>query len=272
MSTIYQKIKSSVVAIGRSALDKKDGSAELEIFGSAFCVDKEGMILTCEHVIRGHLLNFSDFEERFKEVLSNEVDEEPKKFRFEIAEQPHAFFFLEIKNRWAFIQKTFNLAIGDFKVDIAVVKLLQGPFIPQIELDDYPVLELGDSDNVEEGEEIIVCGFPFGSILHKAMGSATSSFHDGIISAILPTHVAPSKLRSLFQLDVMALPGNSGGPVISKRSGKVIGVVQSYFPFAGTREENNHQIHSGLSFAVPINKCKELIKKGKKITDEDIKG
>lgn len=75
-------------------------------------------------------------------------------------------------------------------------------------------LELGDYDCVEEGDEIFLCGFPFGieyHITHRGMVSAKT-----IING-----------RQSIQVDASVNKGNSGGPCVVNVDGKalVVGVV-----------------------------------------------
>jgi hypothetical protein len=94
-------------------------------------------------------------------------------------------------------------------------------------------LVLGDSDQVREGEQIVVIGNPEG--LEQTISS-------GLISGIRDVDG-----RKLFQISAPISGGSSGSPVFNQR-GEVIGVVVS-------------SIESGqnLNFAVPINYAKTLL-------------
>lgn len=73
-------------------------------------------------------------------------------------------------------------------------------------------LEFGDFNAVEEGEDVIFIGHPFGElgvVSHKGMVSLKAS--DGL------------------QLNALVNSGNSGGPVIDVQSGKVVGVVRAKY-------------------------------------------
>ena len=131
-----------------------------------------------------------------------------------------------------------------------------------------PVFRLGDSDRVREGEAIAFTGFPIGSVL--GLYPAT---HRGIIAAITP-HAIPADratgldaaaIRALrdpfnvFQLDATAFPGNSGSPLYRPATGRVIGIINKTL-VQGTRERALSQ-PSGISFAIPVNHVKALMKK-----------
>ena len=121
------------------------------------------------------------------------------------------------------------------ELDIAVLKILD--FNEKIN-----IFELGDSDNVEPGEEVTAVGYPLGQDKLKIT--------KGIISG---------RQDSLFQTDTALNPGNSGGPLLSKK-GKVIGINSSGF---------KSDMVDNIGFSIPINLfkyiMKDMIKKDKKI-------
>jgi serine protease Do len=110
---------------------------------------------------------------------------------------------------------TFPQTIGakvinrDAKLDIALLKIDYDK-----ELETVPI---GDSSTVEAGNEIAIMGFPFGV---KLWGIFVPAIHHGLVSCIV---TLPNKIN-IFQLDIMANPGNSGGPLILKDNGSVIGI------------------------------------------------
>ena len=69
-------------------------------------------------------------------------------------------------------------------------------------------------------------GFPLGNLLKEQIGAATSSFTFGRISTISPFEGVEKARVQMFQLDITATHGNSGGPVFNQSSQKVIGVLQ----------------------------------------------
>lgn len=104
---------------------------------------------------------------------------------------------------------------------------------------------LGDSDNIEVGENVYAIGNPIGFEFQRTVTS-------GIISALnrtikLEENGEEIYMEDLIQTDATINPGNSGGPLINIK-GEVIGI-------------NTIKITSaeGIGFAVPINSVKSVI-------------
>lgn len=103
---------------------------------------------------------------------------------------------------------------------------------------------LGDSSQIEVGQQVIAIGNPYG-----LSGTVTT----GIVSQVgrlLPNSEAGYSIPNVIQTDAAINPGNSGGPLLDMQ-GHVIGIntaIQS-----GTGE------FSGIGFAVPSNTAKRLI-------------
>lgn len=107
-----------------------------------------------------------------------------------------------------------------------------------------PVAELGDSDEVQIGQQVVAIG--------NALGQFRNTVTSGIISGIGRPITAGSgmeteRLEDLFQTDAAINPGNSGGPLVNL-SGEVIGINTAIAQQA-----------EGIGFAIPINSAKGLI-------------
>ncbi len=138
--------------------------------------------------------------------------------------------------------KTYNAEISgrDAKTDISVIKIDARGLIPA---------QFGNSDEVVQGESVVVVGNPAG---------LNGSITDGIVSGL------NRKIRTAetgFEMDCIQTnaaisPGNSGGALVNMY-GQVIGITSS--KYATTYTE-------GLGFAITINEAKpiieELITKG----------
>ncbi len=123
----------------------------------------------------------------------------------------------------------------DTRTDLAVLKVDSAG-------KKLPAAELGNSDNLLEGELAVAIGNPLGFELY---GSTTC----GIISALNRTITIDERRMTLIQTDAAVNPGNSGGPLLNS-SGQVIGINSSKI-ISGYTE--------GLGFAIPINGAKPVI-------------
>ena len=105
------------------------------------------------------------------------------------------------------------------------------------------VAELGDSDALKPGEQVIAIGTP----LSKEFNQTVTS---GIVSAVnRNVETSSGQQVNLIQTDAAINPGNSGGPLVNTK-GEVVGI-------------NNMKIASdsveGIGFSIPINEIKDRI-------------
>lgn len=121
-----------------------------------------------------------------------------------------------------------SLLLKDERKDIAILKI-NGFGLPAI--------NLGNSNNVNPGDQVIVIGNPLGTELLK------TSISDGIVSGIRDL----GNGYKIIQITAPVSPGNSGGPALSI-NGEVIGIVV-------------FRIREGesLNFAVPINYVRGML-------------
>jgi S1-C subfamily serine protease len=126
--------------------------------------------------------------------------------------------------------------------DIAVLK---------IEGEKFPFIELGNSEKIELGEEVIAIG--------NALGEFQDTVSAGIVSGlsrlIQPTNnfgQQTESLRGLIQTDAAINPGNSGGPLVNME-GKVIGINTAVVMGA-----------QNIGFAIPINYVRKDLEEVKK--------
>ena len=102
------------------------------------------------------------------------------------------------------------------------------------------VTEMGDSDRLRVGEEVVAIGNPLG---------LDQSLTRGVVSAInrfLP-ETSFSMEQPLIQMDTPVNPGNSGGPLVN-RCGEVVGITTSVMLGA-----------QNIGFSIPINMAKLLV-------------
>ncbi len=132
----------------------------------------------------------------------------------------------------------------DLLTDLAVIKLEgKGP---------WPKATLGDSTKIEVGDWAIAVGNPFG-----LENTVTLGIISNLNRNVSQLGIYDKKFE-LIQTDAAINPGNSGGPLLNS-NGDVIGINTLIRSGPG----------AGLSFAIPINKAKDiasqLIKAGKVI-------
>ncbi len=132
----------------------------------------------------------------------------------------------------------------DSFTDLAVLKIEgKGP---------WPIAKLGDSEKIKVGDWAIAVGNPFG-----LENTVTLGIISNLNRNVTQLGIYDKKLE-LIQTDAAINPGNSGGPLLNS-DGEVIGINTLIRSGPG----------AGLSFAIPINKAKEiayqLLKNGKVI-------
>lgn len=218
---IYKKVKKATVAI--AAINKEEAKEPFTIIGSGFCIDSEGIIITCRHVI----------EAMMAKTVSQQLEKKsPKKSdsQIRILEPveiiiPYVIFYDTVSYKNELLAFPIQVKHMVAKIDSDIAGLSLWPHLAMQK--GFPCLEIEEYSNISEGDEVGICGFPLGNYLYRQLGTVTSSFSKGIISSIIPSPNVPLKYLRGFQLNISATNGNSGGPVFSLSSGKVFGVLSS---------------------------------------------
>ncbi|MFC7595204.1 trypsin-like peptidase domain-containing protein [Terrabacter sp. GCM10028922] len=138
----------------------------------------------------------------------------------------------------------------DASYDLAVLKIERTGLTP---------LQLGPSDKVVVGDQVIAVGAPLG---------LDQTVTTGIVSAlnrpVTPGDPGESSYINAIQTDAAINPGNSGGPLLDL-NGKVIGVNSAIARVPGTSGATGGSI--GLGFAIPSDQARrtadQLIATGK---------
>jgi Do/DeqQ family serine protease len=118
-----------------------------------------------------------------------------------------------------------KVLLSDAHADLAVLKI-------DTHGEKLPILELGDSDQLEVGDLVLAVGDPFG------VGQTVTS---GIVSGLARTGIG-SDVSSFIQTDAAINPGNSGGALVDL-DGKLVGINTAIFSQSGGS--------IGIGFAIP---------------------
>lgn len=127
---------------------------------------------------------------------------------------------------------TAELIGSDPQSDVALIKIQDGGKLP--------ILKLGDSEALEDGEWVIAIGNPFG---------LSQTVTVGVVSATGRSSVGINEYENFIQTDAAINPGNSGGPLLNIK-GEVIGINSALFSRTGG--------YMGIGFAIPINMVKTI--------------
>ncbi|MGO1161466.1 DegQ family serine endoprotease [Brucella sp. C7-11G] len=126
-----------------------------------------------------------------------------------------------------------KVLLRDETTDLAVLKIEAK--------EKFPVVSLGNSDDVEVGDLVLAIGNPF------AVGQTVTS---GIVSAQSRTQVGVSDFDFFIQTDAAINPGNSGGGLIDMR-GRLIGINTAIYSRSGGSV--------GIGFAIPSNMVRAVV-------------
>ena len=135
------------------------------------------------------------------------------------------------------VTTTAQVVNYDENQDVAMIKITdESVEIPA-------TVELGDSDALQPGEEVIAIGTPLSTEL-------SSTVTKGMISATSRSVAVESGVTmNLIQTDAAINAGNSGGPLVNTK-GEVVGINSS--KISGEAVE-------GIGFSIPINDIKDKI-------------
>ena len=105
---------------------------------------------------------------------------------------------------------------------------------------------IGDSDQIEVGEEVIAIGNPLGEL--------TFTMTAGVVGAAAREINTDGKPINMLQTDVAINSGNSGGPLFDM-NGNVIGITSAKY----SGSTSSGASIEGISFAIPINDALRVI-------------
>ena len=120
----------------------------------------------------------------------------------------------------------------DPDTDLAIVK---------VNLDRLPVIALGNSDNLQVGDQVLAIGNPFG------VGQTVTS---GIVSAMGRNQLGINTFENFIQTDAAINPGNSGGALVDV-NGNLMGINTAIYSRSGGS--------MGIGFAIPVNTARQVL-------------
>ena len=125
----------------------------------------------------------------------------------------------------------------EFIAEIIGVDPLSDLALLQVEGNNLPQVNAGNSDNLKVGDWVVAIGSPFSfdfSVTAGIVSAKGRSIQNNNIGNYVP----------FLQTDVAINPGNSGGPLFDL-DGKVVGINSQIYSRSGG--------YQGLAFAIPIN-------------------
>ena len=126
-----------------------------------------------------------------------------------------------------------GIVLRDQRTDLVLLRLKGG--------ENFPVMELGDSDALEVGDIVLAIGNPFG------VGQTVTQ---GIVSALARTQAGISDYGFFIQTDAAINPGNSGGALVDLHA-RLVGINSAIFSQTGSS--------IGIGFAIPVNMVKIVL-------------
>ena len=186
--------------------------------GTGFFISDDGYVLTCAHIVNGA-------NNVFANVITGDGYHNETLSSFEVYDI-----------------EEFDVVYINNDLDIAILKAKR-PYAYYLPLEKNRLLP-------DLEEEIVVFGYPLGFEMPNSNGFATNiSFYKGYVSS---NQIING--NSVTYLDINVKSGNSGSPVISTKTGKVIGIVSGIY-LGGKR-----QLTEKIPYMIPIQHFFELIK------------
>jgi len=248
-SKIYPTLKSSIVAIASKVSKNPEFP---DIIGTGFIARSDGIIFTNDHVIRA-----IKKLPRLKRMGPNDWPVIVLYFHW-VPDKGMMLIPLEVKG------------IGILKREKPAEGYNYGPEIPDlgfihVPMKNLPALKIGERLDLQEGDEVMLAGFPMGTNTLRAPGwlhQLTPTLQSGIISAILP--FSCDNPHAIL-LNIMTQGGSSGSPVFNPLTSEVIGIE-----YAGIVEPKTLSGKSGififedntsLTLAIPAKIIHEIYQK-----------
>ncbi len=154
-----------------------------------------------------------------------------------------------------------QVLIEDAFHDVALIRFTGRPAAP---------LRLAPAIDPPQGMSVGILGYPTGTML-----GLVPAVHQGVVGAVVPAvlplpvgvkmtpelQAALKNPYNLYQLDMVAFPGNSGSPLFDPLDGSVIGIIN--MTLATKTREHLFDKPTGIAYAVPVRWIHELLRRHK---------
>lgn len=190
---------------------------------------KNRFVLTANHCVEDRVTRE---EKEFVDPITGEITKKTIEKRLDLVVSKNIVKDYEVVSRQSFTAKIWA---RDKDNDVAILQIVDKEYVPT-----YAATLAPDDYKLTRGETIYVIGNPgveFDNSLTKGIVSATERSLD----------FGEGKKLKVFQIDAVAIGGNSGGSVLNEK-GQIVGTLD-----AGLRG-------AGINFVVPISATKKLLK------------
>ena len=142
---------------------------------------------------------------------------------------------------------TVKLYNGDeYDAEVVGTDEMNDVALLKIDATGLQAVTIGDSDQIEVGEEVIAIGNPLGEL--------TFTMTAGVVSALDREINTDGKPINMLQTDVAINSGNSGGALFDM-NGNVIGITSAKY----SGSTSSGASIEGISFAIPINDALRVV-------------
>ena len=229
ISKIIEQNKKSIILIDLQ-IPGENNQKKISIRGTGFIISKDGKFITCAHV--------------YKQIPENELP------------------FLGVsligktdeKGIMHYDRYKAKLLEIDEENDLALMKIISDK-----DIDFEVITDLGDSESIEEGDEVVFIGYPLATELLALGFGITMNTNRCIISSIKRRGEDGS--LHFFMVDTHINNGSSGSPLFSTEAGKIIGVasgkISQKIPL---QDEKIADIPANMGICRPTKYIDELIK------------